>query len=106
MKNLSITKLAQSKLKEMRTKGCYIRVGVKGGGCNGFEYVINTNAKKIKKSDIKIQYEEIDIYIDSKSQFYLTGVTLEYKKSLMYTGFEFINPKAKSKCGCGKSFSF
>lgn len=105
MKSFNITKIARNKLKEFKSKDCFIRIGIKSGGCDGLQYVIDLDSKKIKKSDIEIKYEEITIYIDSKSQTYLREVMLDYKKSLMYTGFEFINPKTKSKCGCGKSFS-
>jgi|APSaa5957512535_1039671.scaffolds.fasta_scaffold06951_9 iron-sulfur cluster assembly protein len=100
-----ITYTAQLQLAKQVTDGCVIRIGVKGGGCSGFEYVIDTQAKKPKAKDKKIKFNQLFVYVDANSILYLNNVTLDYKKSLMYTGFEFINPNAKSKCGCGKSFN-
>ena len=45
------------------------------------------------------------IYVDPKSILYLHGMTLDYKESLMQSGFVFENPNAKKSCGCGTSFS-
>jgi len=102
---MDITKKAQIKLKELKKENHFIRIGIKSGGCSGFEYVINAQSVCNKKSDIEVQYEYITVYIDRKSHTYLDKVVLDYKKSLMYSGFEFINPNAKSKCGCGQSFT-
>lgn len=101
----NITKSAQLELTKKMTDTNVIRIGVKGGGCSGFEYVLDTQAQKPKARDKKIKYNKLIVYVDVNSMLYLNNVTLDYRKSLMYTGFEFINPDAKSKCGCGKSFS-
>jgi iron-sulfur cluster assembly protein len=47
----------------------------------------------------------VKIFIDPKSMVFLDGMTLDYKESLMQSGFEFNNPHAKKNCGCGTSFS-
>ena len=40
-----------------------------------------------------------------KSYLYLSGTTLDYVKQGLTGGFTFVNPQAKSACGCGESFS-
>jgi len=47
----------------------------------------------------------VKVFVDPKSMLYLNGMTLDWKDSLMHSGFEFDNPNAKKSCGCGTSFS-
>jgi iron-sulfur cluster assembly protein len=47
----------------------------------------------------------VQVYVDPKSIVFLDGMTLDYKESLMHSGFEFQNPHATKSCGCGTSFS-
>jgi iron-sulfur cluster assembly protein len=51
------------------------------------------------------EFEDVHVYVDPKSMVYLDGMTLDYKESLMHSGFEFQNPHATKSCGCGSSFS-
>jgi iron-sulfur cluster assembly protein len=47
----------------------------------------------------------VKVFVDPKSMVYLEGMTLDYKESLIYSGFAFDNPHADKTCGCGTSFS-
>ena len=82
-----------------------LRIGVKGGGCSGFTYVLNIDEAAPKQYDTTFEQDGIKILIDAKSHLYLDGTTIDYKTNLMGGGFEFSNPLAKKTCGCGTSFS-
>lgn len=81
-----------------------LRVGVKGGGCSGFSYLLDLTETQ-KDSDEVFEQHGIKIIIDPKSLLYLGGVMVDFKDELMGRGFVFNNPNATSSCGCGSSFS-
>ncbi|MDX2149549.1 MAG: iron-sulfur cluster assembly accessory protein [Bryobacteraceae bacterium] len=81
-----------------------LRLGVLGGGCSGLSYLFRFEAKP-RPTDKVFEYDGVQVYVDPKSMLYLDGMTLDYKESLMYSGFAFENPNAKKSCGCGTSFS-
>jgi iron-sulfur cluster assembly accessory protein len=81
-----------------------LRVGVKGGGCSGFSYLLDLTETQ-KDSDELFEQHGIKIIIDPKSMLYLGGVTVDFKDELMGRGFVFNNPNASSSCGCGSSFA-
>ncbi len=53
----------------------------------------------------RLYREGVKLYVDAMSAMYLQGVTIDYIVGLQGAGFKFINPHAKSTCGCGQSFS-
>lgn len=81
-----------------------LRVGVKGGGCSGFSYVLDLTETQ-KDTDEVFEQHGIKIICDPKSLLYLGGVTIDFKDEIMGRGFVFQNPNASSTCGCGSSFS-
>ncbi len=81
-----------------------LRVGVKGGGCSGFSYLLDLTETQ-KDSDEVFEQHGIKIIVDPKSMLYLGGVTVDFKDEIMGRGFVFNNPNATSSCGCGSSFS-
>ena len=93
-----------------------LRVGVKGGGCSGFSYLLDLTevAKDSDETwsyDYKLKVDEteqsvsIRVICDPKSYLYLNGTSIDFKDELMGRGFVFNNPNATSSCGCGSSFS-
>jgi iron-sulfur cluster assembly protein len=80
-----------------------LRVGVKGGGCSGLSYSLGFDAEK-RSDDEEVRVNDVLIYIDAKSMFYLSGVELDYTDGLSGKGFVFNNPNAARTCGCGSSF--
>jgi iron-sulfur cluster assembly protein len=98
-------KAAKEKLKERGTPDAYIRLGVKGGGCSGFSYVIQYEDDKPTDKDLEFDFYGLRVLVDKKSLNYLKGTTLDWEKTLIAQGFKFINPNEKSRCGCGSSFS-
>jgi len=89
---------------ELDAEGVRLRVGVKGGGCSGFSYLLDLTETQ-KDSDEVFEQHGIKIIIDPKSMLYLSGVTVDFKDEIMGRGFVFNNPNATSSCGCGSSFS-
>ncbi len=80
-----------------------LRVGVKGGGCSGFSYVLDLTESQ-KDTDEAFEQHGLTIICDPKSLLYLGGTTIDFKKTVMESGFVFENPNATSTCGCGSSF--
>jgi iron-sulfur cluster assembly protein len=82
-----------------------LRVGVKAGGCSGFEYVFEWETSP-RQSDLVFEGPSgVRVWIDPRSHRLLDGTTLDYDTSLLSRGFVFQNPHAKSTCGCGISFT-
>jgi iron-sulfur cluster assembly protein len=81
-----------------------LRVGVKGGGCSGFSYLLDLTETK-KETDEVFEQHGIRVVCDPKSLIYLNGTTVDFRDEIMGRGFVFNNPNATSSCGCGSSFS-
>jgi iron-sulfur cluster assembly protein len=81
-----------------------LRLGVKGGGCSGLNYVIRYEASR-RPGDKIFEKDGARVFIDMKSLLYLRGTTLDWKSTLMQEGFSFENPNARSTCSCGVSFT-
>ena len=81
-----------------------LRLGVKGGGCSGLNYMMRFEAGK-KPGDAVFEEHDAKIFVDMKSYMYLKGMTLDWQGSLMQQGFTFVNPNAKKTCSCGTSFT-
>jgi iron-sulfur cluster assembly protein len=82
----------------------FLRIGVKGGGCSGFSYVVELD-DKIGEWDKTFGEYPMKVVCDQKSFVYLNGLELDFSEELVGGGFEFHNPNASGSCGCGKSFS-
>lgn len=95
----------QKLLDTQHTEAHGLRVGVKAGGCSGFEYVFAWEAQPGETDLVFDGPSGVRIWIDPRSHRVLDGTTLDYDTSLLSRGFVFQNPQAKSTCGCGVSFS-
>lgn len=82
-----------------------LRVGVRGGGCSGFSYMLDLTEDEKGEMDEEIESNGVKILIDMKSYLYLNGVEIDFKDEVMGRGFVFKNPNATSTCGCGSSFT-
>jgi iron-sulfur cluster assembly protein len=90
--------------------GTALRVGIRGGGCSGFSYVIEFHDGEPHARDVVYDLAAtngtpVRVLVDKKSLLYLNGSTLEWEKTLMRQGFKFVNPNEKASCGCGTSFT-
>ena len=95
------TIIEQQELDESKVR---LRVGVKGGGCSGFSYVLDLT-EVMKDTDEEIEQFGVKIICDPKSLLYLGGTTIDFKDEIMGRGFVFQNPNANTTCGCGSSFA-
>jgi iron-sulfur cluster assembly protein len=82
-----------------------LRVGVKGGGCSGFSYMLDLVEEDPSEQDEQFDSHGVKIVIDMKSHLYLNGTEIDFRDEVMGKGFVFKNPNATSTCGCGSSFS-
>ena len=98
----AIVKLLEKKQKENFN---YIRLGITGGGCAGFEYIFDSVSNK-DDNDIVIDFGKLQFVVDKISLPYINGMTLDYVKEGLNEIFKFINPKEQSSCGCGVSINF
>lgn len=80
-----------------------LRIGVKGGGCSGFSYVLGFD-KKSEKDDEYI-VSGLRVFMEKSHAIYLLGMEIDWVEGLNNRGFSFNNPNASSTCGCGTSFS-
>ncbi len=81
-----------------------IRIGINGGGCNGYEYIFKYDNKL--DGDHVVDFGKFKIVIDEMSKPYLEGTVIDFVKSGLNESFNFINPNEVSSCGCGVSVGF
>ena len=105
---VQLTPQAAVKVKELivkrenPTQG--LRVGVRGGGCSGFQYFLEFT-EGANKGDRELDCHGVKLFVDPKSFLYLMGTEVDFVDNLAGSGFKFNNPNAKRTCGCGESFS-
>ncbi|TNE58546.1 MAG: iron-sulfur cluster assembly accessory protein [Bacteroidetes bacterium] len=80
-----------------------LRVGVKGGGCSGFSYILGFDAPD--ENDDIFEISGIKVIMNKAHAIYLIGMEVDFINGLDNRGFTFNNPNATSTCGCGTSFS-
>ncbi len=83
----------------------YIRLGITGGGCAGFEYIFDS-VSDYGNDDIVVDFGKLQFVIDKVSVPYINGMTLDWRKEGFNEVFKFLNPKEQSSCGCGVSINF
>ena len=87
-----------------------LRVGVVGGKCSGYAYVIEWSSAGQSPKDLVFEFgsdeHKLIVIIDKKSIIYLNGTLIDWEESLMAHGFKFNNPNVSATCGCGSSISF
>jgi len=80
-----------------------LRVGVKGGGCSGFSYILGFDVKK--EQDNVFEIDGLTVFMEKAHAMYLLGMEIDWVEGLNNRGFSFNNPNAGETCGCGTSFS-
>ena len=105
---ITITDAAANRIKDImasRGKASYgVRLGTSTKGCNGLSYTVDY-VDEVDPSDEKIEDKGVTLYVDAMSLIYLIGSEMDYQDEKFQSGFTFINPNAKSSCGCGESFN-
>ena len=109
---ITITDRAVAKAKSFREKmgapdNWVMSVGLQGGGCSGFKYLIDFIEPPEDESIYKsIESDGLRVLVDKKSYLFLIGTEIDYVETMMSSGFEFNSPLAKNSCGCGESVGF
>ena len=106
---VTLSENAQKQVKQLKqaqnlAENVFLRMGVTGGGCSGMSYKLEFDTE-LGPHDKEFEIDGIKVVVDKKSYLYLNGTTLDYVTQGLTGGFTFINPQAKSSCGCGTSFS-
>ncbi len=99
----------QALLEQRGKPSAGIKVGVRSGGCSGLAYTIEY-ADEIGPYDEVVAYPDstdtkFKVLIDPKAIMYIIGTNMDYIEGKMKSGFEFVNPNEKGRCGCGESFN-
>ncbi len=99
---ISITDSAKQYLDQVR-KDDYVTLGVRGGGCSGFQYIwdFKKNWPDVKWSD---PIEGV-LVLDPMAEMFVIGCTVDYVNELGGSYLKIINPNATASCGCGESFA-
>ena len=100
--------LTEKAITHLRNQNIFLlRIGVQGGGCSGFQYLMEEPGPEDQSplpADKVLKFDSVTIYVDPVSWMYLNGTELDYYSTLEQSGFIFNNPNVKTTCGCGKSF--
>jgi iron-sulfur cluster assembly protein len=79
-----------------------LRVGVRGGGCSGFQYQLAFDEQR--ERDVVFESHGLKLLVDKESLPFVSGSTIDYEESLQGAGFKVNNPNVVAACGCGSSF--
>ena len=79
-----------------------LRVGVRGGGCSGFQYALAFDEQR--DGDVVFESRGLKLLVDGESLPFVRGSTIDYEESLQGAGFKVENPNVVAACGCGSSF--
>jgi iron-sulfur cluster assembly protein len=105
---ITLTDKAAEKVQEfLSTQGAGVetaglRVGVRGGGCSGFQYLLAFDEQR--DGDTVVESHGIRLLVDEPSLAYVRGSTVDYLDGLQGAGFKVENPNVIAACGCGSSF--
>jgi iron-sulfur cluster assembly protein len=79
-----------------------LRVGVRGGGCSGFQYALAFDEQR--SGDVVFEDKGIRLLVDQPSLPYVKGSVIDFVDGLQGAGFKVDNPNVIAACGCGSSF--
>ena len=79
-----------------------LRVGVRGGGCSGFQYQLAFDEQR--DGDVVFESHGLKLLVDGESLPFVRGSTIDYEEGLQGAGFKVENPNVVAACGCGSSF--
>ncbi|MBF0124210.1 MAG: iron-sulfur cluster assembly accessory protein [Magnetococcales bacterium] len=105
---ITMTESAAEQAKQMLAKrgtpDAAVRIGVSSSGCSGFSYRLEY-ADQLAEDDQVFESHGVRVAVDSKSLLAMQGTCIDFEKQAFKSGFKFINPREKARCGCGESFS-
>jgi len=107
---IQLTEKAAKEIKRVMTEqnlpeGTFVRVGVAGGGCSGFQYKFGFDDKADQEKDHVSEQHGVKVAVQKNHDLHLDGTTIDFYEGLEKRGFTFDNPNVSRSCGCGSSFS-
>ncbi len=103
---MTLTDAAADRLRQLYAKGeqgKLLRIGVKTKGCSGLSYDMSW-ADAPAPTDEVVTDKDLTVLVDRKASLFLIGTVMDYQTQALESGFTFINPNEKGRCGCGESF--
>ena len=104
---ITVTSSAVNHIKKLissrETKPSGIKIGIETKGCSGLSYNMEFVDSPNKEDEV-LRVDDINIYIDPKATLFILGTTMDYEEGVLESGFKFVNPNEKGRCGCGESF--
>jgi iron-sulfur cluster assembly protein len=104
---MQLTDAAAERVKALLSKrgkpSVGVRVGIRTKGCSGLSYTIEYADEKGKFDEV-VEDKGVTVLIDPKAVMFLIGTKMDYVEEKLKSGFTFVNPNEKARCGCGESF--
>ncbi|MBX5454718.1 MAG: iron-sulfur cluster assembly accessory protein [Acidobacteriia bacterium] len=103
---LRLTDAAAERLRTLYAngkEGMLLRIGVKTKGCSGLSYDLSW-VEAPEPGDETVNDKGLVILVDRRAALFLIGTVMDYQEGMLESGFTFINPNEKGRCGCGESF--
>ena len=104
---ISVTHSAINQIRKMITSRSNTPLGIKLGintkGCSGLSYTLEY-VDKVDENDEVFEFDSVKIFVDPKASLFLIGTQMDYVEGELESGFKFVNPNEKGRCGCGESF--
>lgn len=107
---VTLTEKAALEIKRIREESkipaeYVLRVGVRAGGCSGWDYAFNFDDKQDTTKDFVSEQHGVKLAVDKRYDLHLDGTEIDFIDDLNRRGFKFNNPNAQKTCGCGNSFA-
>lgn len=104
---LKITQKAATQIEQLlqsrQKPSVGVRIGLRTKGCSGLSYTLEY-LDEVNPMDERVSDHGVTVYIDPKAVMFLIGTTMDFEETELESGFVFINPNEKGRCGCGESF--
>ncbi len=107
---MTLTEAAAERLRALYAQGAargeqgkLLRIGVNTKGCSGLSYDMSW-ADAPGPGDEVVRDKGLTVLIDRRASLFLIGTVMDYEVKPLASGFSFVNPNEKGRCGCGESF--
>ncbi|MGH7041686.1 MAG: HesB/IscA family protein [Acetobacteraceae bacterium] len=103
---MTLTDAAAERLRALYAKGeegKLLRIGVKTKGCSGLSYAMSWTDVPGAGDEV-VTDKGLTVLVDRRASLFLIGTVMDYETKALTSGFTFVNPNEKGRCGCGESF--
>ena len=103
---MSLSNAAAERLRGLYAKGengKLLRIAVSTKGCSGMSYDMSWVDAPVSTDEV-VTDRGLTVLVDRKATLFLIGTVMDYEVKALSSGFTFVNPNEKGRCGCGESF--